>query len=136
MEQARDSRGVLMTVNIWLATLYLSPVIIIVANFFKPNPKIYFFPLCMFLYAGAVYFSPVIGYEVNYLQLNSWLFFTVSVFGSICFMYALKYIRRLTLVENSDENIYHDFTTEFNKLTEENNYLKNKLNQETKRYER
>ncbi|MGU3377392.1 hypothetical protein [Chryseobacterium sp. M5A1_1a] len=136
MEEARDSRGVLMTVNLWLATLYLAPVLIIVANYFKPNPRLYFFPLSMFIYAGAVYFSPVIGYEVNYLELNSWLFFIISIIGAFSFMYVLRYIRRITLIEDSSNEFNCDVREEFEKISEENNYLRNKLNQEAKRYER
>jgi len=127
MNEARDSRGVLMTVNIWLATLYLSPVILIIATYFRPNPKLYFFPLCMFLYAGAVYFSPIIGKEVNYLQLNSWLFFVISVFSALCFMYTLRYVRMLTLVETSESDFHEDVKEKFDMLTAENDRLKNKI---------
>lgn len=132
MAEARDSRGVLMTVNIWLATLYIAPVVIIVANYFKPNPWLNFFPLLMFFYAGAVYFSPVIGYEVNYLAQNSWLFFVISLFGALCFMYLLKYVRRITLLEEEESLLNDEIEAEFNRLTSEINELKNKLNQETK----
>lgn len=135
MAEARDSRGVLLTVNIWLATLYIAPVIIIIANYFRPNPRLYFFPLLMFFYAGAVYFSPVIGYEVNYLQLNSWLFFVASFVGAFCFMYLLKYIRRIILLEDDNEAFHKDVIDGVQRLVEENNQLRNKLNQETKRYE-
>ncbi len=132
MEEARDSRGVLLTVNIWLATLYIAPVVIIVANYFKPNPWLNFFPLLMFFYAGAVYFSPVIGYEVNYLAQNSWLFFIISFFGALCFMYLLKYVRRVTLLEEEENLLNDEIADEFSRLNSEINDLKNKLNQETK----
>lgn len=132
MEEARDSRGVLMTVNIWLATLYIAPVVIIVANYFKPNPWFYFFPLFMFFYAGAVYFSPVIGYEVNYLSQNSWLFFVISFFGAICFMYLLMYVRRINLLEDEEGLLNEEIQNEFKRLNTEISTLKNKLNQETK----
>ncbi|WP_223559564.1 hypothetical protein [Chryseobacterium lathyri] len=127
MEDARDSRGVLMTVNIWLATLYIAPVILITATYFKPNPRLYFFPLSMFLYAGAVYFSPIIGKEVNYLQLNSWLFFVISVVGTLCFMYVLRYVRLLTIVENAENIFQEDVKDRFDKLANENSQLKNKI---------
>ena len=136
MAEARDSRGVLLTVNIWLATLYIAPVVIIIANYFKPNPRLYFLPLLMFSYAGAVYFSPVIGNEVNYLQLNSWLFFVISFVGSLCFMYVLKYVRRITLLEDSEVELHEDYMNEVRNLIQENKQLRNKLNQETKGYER
>jgi|GEM_PF-3855670 len=136
MAEARDSRGVLITVDIWLSSLYIAPVLIIIANYFRPNPRLYFFPLLMFFYAGAVYFSPVIGNEVNYLQLNSWLFFLASFFGSICFMYMLKHVRRITLLEDNDSKFYEDIEDGVERLIEENKLLKEKLNQETNRYER
>lgn len=124
MEDMKDSRGVLLTVDIWLATLYFSPVLIILATVLRPNPRLYFFPLCMFLYAGAVYFSPVFGNEVNYLKLNSWLFFVISFIGALCFMYLLKYVRRIVLVENSEDNFNIDIQEEMERLSEENNKLK------------
>ncbi|WPO89923.1 hypothetical protein [Chryseobacterium sp. HR92] len=132
MDTLKDSQGVLVTVDIWLVTLFISPALILLAISFKPNPKLYFFPLLTSFYSGTVYFSPIIGNKVDFLKVNSWTFFTVSVIGTILYMWLLKYIRRVRLEEGASDNFQKDLIEEIEKLSAENDRLKNKLNQETK----
>lgn len=127
IKDAKDSTGVKITVDIWLATLYIAPVFIITAVNFKPNPKFYFFPLFMFCYTGLVYFSPVLGYRVDFLKINSSLTAFGSAMAVLAFMYLLKYIRRIAMSEEASEDFYLDIKEEFEKLNQENDKLKTKL---------
>ena len=135
MKDLKDSEGVLVTVDIWLATLYISPAIIILASSFKPNPKLYFLPLFMFFYSGVVYFSPILGKEVDFLKFNSWLAFVISLVGALAFMYTIKYVRLINLSEIAHDNFYYDVKNEFEKLQQENTELKTKLELLQKEYE-
>ncbi|SHF16518.1 hypothetical protein [Chryseobacterium vrystaatense] len=128
----KDSTGVKITVDIWLATLYIAPVFIIAAVTFKPNPKFYFFPLFMFCYTGLVYFSPIIGYKVDFFKTNSLLTAVACIIAVMAFMYLLKYIRRITLYEDSENDFHMDAKEEFEKLIQENHELKTKLKSENK----
>lgn len=129
MDTLTDSQGVLITVDIWLVTLFFSPAVIILAMSFKPNPKMYFFPLLTSFYSTAVYFSPMLGKKVDFLTVNSWTFFVVAVVGALLYMWLLKYIRLLRLEERAHVDFQTDLIDELKKTKEENKRLKETLNQ-------
>lgn len=122
-----DSRGTIISVNIWQGCLYTSAVLIAVAAFFKPNMKIYYFPIVINAYSAIVYFAPIFGYNVKFLALNSWLAAIISLATTIPIMWMLQYIKALTIVEDNNSIFYQDVKDEFEKLNLENNTLKNKL---------
>ena len=128
MDTMRDSQGVLVTVDIWLITLFFSPSLIITATWFRPNPKLYFFPLLTSFYSTAVYVSPLIGKKVDFLKVNSWTFFLFSFIGVLLYMWLLKYIKWLRLEEKANDNFQSDLIEELKALKEENIKLKSEIN--------
>lgn len=132
MAEMKDSRGVFVTVDIWLTTLYLSPAILILATTLKPHPKLYFFPLFTFFYTAFVYFSPLLGYNVDFLKFNSWMAIVAAVISSILYMFLLKYIRLHTLEEDSNFDMIQDMKEEYDKLRLENQELKLNINSQIK----
>ncbi|CAD0220428.1 hypothetical protein [Chryseobacterium sp. JV274] len=129
MDTLKDSQGVLVTVDIWLVTLFISPALILLAVSFRPNPKLYFFPLLTSFYSGTVYFSPILGGKVDFLKVNSWTFFIVSAAGALLYMWLLKYIRWLRLDENASDHFKNDLKEEIKRLKQENEQLKSNKHQ-------
>lgn len=123
----RDSTDVLITVNIWLATLYLAPTVILIAVSFKPNPNLYILPITMYFYSGMVYFAPTWGYTVNFLKFNSIITAIYSILAALAVLLITRYVKRLALNEKSNEDFYDDVREEFQKLQEENDELKSKI---------
>jgi membrane protein implicated in regulation of membrane protease activity len=132
MKEIRDSQGVLVTVDIWLTTLYLSPAILILATTLKPHPKLYFFPLFTFFYTAFVYFAPLLGYKVDFLRFNSWMAIVAAIISAVLYMLLLRYVRYHTLEENSNDLMLQDMKQEYDKLRKENHELKIKLNTPSK----
>lgn len=127
MKEMKDSAGVLVTVDIWLTTLYLSPAILILATTLKPHPKLYFFPLFTFFYTAFVYFAPLLGFKIDFLRFNSWMAIVAAVITAILYMMLLKYVRFHTLEENSNYDMFKDMKEQYDELRRENQELKTKL---------
>lgn len=60
-----DVRDALITTDIWVSTLYLSPVLIIIASQLRPHIWSYQFPLFTFLYTAIMFFLPVLGFNIE-----------------------------------------------------------------------
>lgn len=127
MKEMKDSAGVLVTVDIWLTTLYLSPAILILATTLKPHPKLYFFPLFTFFYTAFVYFAPLLGFKIDFLRFNSWMAIIAAVIAAMLYMMLLKYVRFHTLEENSNYDMFKDMKEQYDELRRENQELKTKL---------
>lgn len=134
--EMKDSTGVLITTNIWLATLYISPSIIILATQFKPNPRLYFFPLAIFFYTGLIYFAPTFGFKIDFLLFNSITTAIISILAGLAQVFLLKYVRRITLEESIHTDFISDVKLEFEKLKQENTFLKEKILTQNGKYER
>lgn len=127
-----DSRGVLLSTNIWIASVYLSPVFIITSFFFQTNKKIYFFPLFIFFYSAIVYYAPIFNYHIKFLAFNSWLALIVSIVAAFLFIWLFGILKWIKLEEISNDDMLNDMKFEYDKLREENRQLKTKLNEITK----
>lgn len=125
----RDSTGVLVTVNIWLGNLYFAPTLILIAVSFKPNKNLYILPIIINFYSGMIYFAPTWGYKVDFFRANSIITGLYSILAAIAIMFLTRYIRRLVLQENKNEEFYDDAREEFRRLQNENNELRSKLKQ-------
>lgn len=123
-----DSRGVLISSNIWIGSVYLSPVLIITSYFFKINPKLLFYPLLVFFYSAIVYYSPIFGYDVKFLKLNSWLALLLSAASAFAYILVFTHMKWLKLEENANEVMVEDFRNEYTKLVIENESLKKRQN--------
>lgn len=132
----RDSTDTLISTNIWLGTLYVAPTIILIAVNFKPNPKLYVLPITMYFYTGMVYYAPILGFKINFLRINSFIAGIYSVLAAMAVMFIIRYIKRLVLDEETNEEFYNDTREEFKILQDEIDELKLKLKtQEKKNYE-
>lgn len=132
MKEMKDSAGVLLTVDIWLTTLYLSPAILILATTLRPHPKLYFFPLFTFFYTAFVYFAPILGYKVDFLRFNSWMAVIAAIASAILYMILLKYVRFYTLAEDNNDNMLEDLKLQYYKVKNENSELKLKIQTQDK----
>ncbi|MGE8528465.1 hypothetical protein [Chryseobacterium rhizosphaerae] len=127
LDESRDTRGVPISTDIWIASVYLAPVFIIIAAFFRPNYKIYTFPLVIFFYSAVVYYAPIFGYDVKFLRWNSWLALLASIIAGVCLYFVLKHVRWVELEENASDDFYDDVLEKFEKLNEENKNLRSQI---------
>lgn len=79
LQTARDIRGALLRDDIWLATLYFSPALIIIAAQFKPYVYAYHFPLFAYTYTGIMYFAPYLGFDMEPSWGNRILIFILVI---------------------------------------------------------
>lgn len=128
LDSLTDSRGVVLSINIWQGCLYASSVLLAASAFFKPNFKLYYYPIAINAYSSIVYFSPIFGYKIKFLQLNSLLAGVVSLIISYPIFYMLKHVRLLTLQEKATDDFQADLIHEIKKLNSENKKLKSDLN--------
>jgi len=127
LDSDKDARGVYLSVNIWQGSLYLSAVFIAFASFFKPDKKIYYYPIVINTYSAIVYYAPIWGYNIKFLQLNSWLAALISILITFPIMRMLKRVRLLTLHEKTNDDFQSDLIHEIKKLNQENKRLKSHL---------
>lgn len=122
-----DSRGTIISVNIWQGCLYLSSVFIACSVFFKTSQKLYYYPIAINAYSAIVYFSPVFGFKVKFLELNSWLAAIISIIITYPIMLMLNHFSLLSLEEKAEVNFQEDLKIEIKKLNLENKKLKHQL---------
>lgn len=129
-----DSRGVVLSINIWQGCLYTSSAFIAMSAFFKISKKLYYYPIAINAYSAIVYFSPIFGFKVKFLELNSWLAALISIAITYPIMLMLKHIKYLNLEEKAENDFQSDLIHEIKKLNQENIKLKHQI-RSTKNHE-
>lgn len=127
LDTIRDLRGVKISVDIWQGSLYAAPVCIAIAAFYRPHKKLYYFPITMSAYGSIIYFAPIFGYDVHFMEWNSWLAGLISMVATLPIMKMLQNVKYLSLVETSDDDFYDDVLEKMEELHSENEELKQKL---------
>ncbi|MCE4064296.1 hypothetical protein LXM63_04265 [Chryseobacterium gleum] len=122
-----DSRGVVLSINIWQGCLYTSSVFIAMAPFFNVSKKLYYYPIAINAYSAIVYFAPIFGYNVKFLELNSWLAAIISIAITYPIMLMLKHMRYLSLEEKATGDFQDDLIDKIKKLDQENKKLKQQI---------
>lgn len=126
LDVIKDNRGVILSVNIWQGCLYTSSVLIAIAAFYKPNKNIYYYPIAINAYSAIVYFAPIWGFNIKFLEWNSWLAAMISMIITIPIILILKHIRLLSLEEKATDDFHNDLIAKIRNLSQENKKLKNK----------
>ncbi len=127
LDVIQDSRGVVLSINIWQGCLYMSSVFIALAAFFNPSKKLYYLPIAINAYSAIVYFAPIFGIQVRFLALNSWLAAVISIAITYPIMLMLKHVRYLNLEERAKDEFQSDLIEEIKKLNQENIKLKHQI---------
>lgn len=127
LDVIEDNRGVVLSINIWQGCLYTSAVLIALSAFFNPSKKLYYYPIVINAYSAIVYFAPIFGFQVRFLELNSWLAAIISIAITYPIMLMLKHVKYLNLEERANDDFQNDLITEIRKLDQENKRLKHQI---------